>query len=181
MKKLNVDSEVLEVIRIYHGKKVIFDFDLAKLYGVTTGNLNKAVSRNPERFPSDFLLRIPEQEVASLIFQTGTSKTRRGGRRKPVNAFTQEGVAMLSSVLRSNRAIKVNIQIMRAFVQLRSLLAAHLELAGRLDELESRYDKQFRAVFDAIRELMTPPSPTRKQIGFHVQEKRAVYRTASED
>lgn len=156
----------------------MLDFDLAALYGVTTFNLNKAVTRNRERFPSDFVLFIPAQEVARLIFQSGISKTGRGGRRKPVFAFTQEGVAMLSSVLRSERAIRVNIEIMRAFVRLRTLLSAHADLARRLDELEQRYDGQFRAVFDAIRQLMTPPEPPRKQIGFQVSEKRAVYRVA---
>ena len=177
MTKALVKAERIEqAIRIYQGRKVMLDFDLAALYGVTTFNLNKAVARNRERFPSDFMLSIPAKEVERLIFQNGISKMGRGGRRKPVNAFTQEGVAMLSSVLRSERAAQVNIEIMRAFVRLRSLLSAHAELARRLDELESRYDEQFRAVFDAIRELMTPPEPPRKQIRFGVREGRATYR-----
>ena len=175
-KAIAATDRIQDAIRLYQGQKVMLDFDLAALYGVTTFNLNKAVARNKNRFPPDFMLSIPAREVERLIFQSGISKPGRGGRRKPVLAFTQEGVAMLSSVLRSERAVLVNIEIMRAFVRLRSLLAAHAELAGRLDELEQRYDKQFRAVFDAIRELMTPPLPPRKPIGFQVKEKRAAYR-----
>lgn len=169
-------DRIQQAIRIHQGQKVMLDFDLAALYGVTTFNLNKAVARNRERFPPDFVLAVPAQEVVRLIFQNGISKPGRGGRRKPVLAFTQEGVAMLSSVLRSERAVQVNIEIMRAFVRLRSLLNAHAELARRLDELEQRYDEQFRAVFDAIRELMTPLEGPRKRIGFQVREKAAVYR-----
>lgn len=169
-------DRIQQAIRLYQGQKVMLDFDLATLYGVTTFNLNKAVARNRDRFPPDFMLSIPAQYVSRLIFQNGISKPGRGGRRKPVLAFTQEGVAMLSSVLHSERAVRVNIEIMRAFVRLRSLLAAHTELAKRLDEIERRYDKQFKVVFDAIRELMMPPDPPRKQIGFHVSEQSAAYR-----
>jgi len=171
-------TRIENAIRMVRGQKVMLDFDIAALYGVTTFNLNKAVSRNRDRFPDYFVFLIPPQEVGSLIFQNGISKPGRGGRRKPVLAFTQEGVAMLSSVLRSPRAVLVNIEIMRAFVRLRSILAAHADLARRLDELEKRYDKQFRAVFDAIRELMAPPEPPTKPIGFHVREKGAKYRIA---
>lgn len=177
MSKALLTAEWIErTIRLYQGQKVMLDFDLAVLYGVTTRALNRQVQRNRERFPPDFMYTIEAQDVARLMYQIGTSKPSRGGRRKPVLAFTQEGVAMLSSVLRSERAVKVNIEIMRAFVRLRTLLAAHADLARRLDELESRYDEQFRAVFEAIRELMIPPGPARKQIGFHVREKRASYR-----
>lgn len=175
-KSLATAERIERAIRLYQGQKVMLDFDLAALYGVTTSNLNKAVQRNRERFPDDFLFVVPVQEFANLIFQSGISRSAWGGRRKPVLAFTQEGVAMLSSVLRSKRAVRVNIEIMRAFVRLRSLLAAHADLSHRLDELEKRYDDQFRAVFDAIRQLMTPPNPPRKQIGFGVREKRAAYR-----
>ncbi|MBN2372073.1 MAG: ORF6N domain-containing protein [Vicinamibacteria bacterium] len=122
----------------------MLDFNLASLYGVTTFNLNKAVARNRSQLPPDFMLSIPAREAERLIFQSGISKTGRGGRRKPVLAFTQEGVAMLSSVLRSERAVLVNIEIMRAFVRLRSLLAAHAELARRLDKLEENYDERRR-------------------------------------
>jgi hypothetical protein len=153
-------------IRLARGQKVIFDFDLATLYGVTTSNLNKAVDRNRDRFPDDFMLFIPAKEAECLIFQTGISKQGRGGRRKPVRAFTQEGVAMLSSILKSKPAIQVNVEIMRTFVRLRSILASHTDLTQRLDDLERHYDEQFRGVFEAIRELMTPTDPPRKPIGF---------------
>lgn len=173
--EITMIHRIEQAIRLYQGHKVMLDFDLASLYGVTTGALNRQVKRNRDRFPPDFVYEIDAQDVARLICQNGTSKPGRGGRRKPVLAFTQEGVAMLSSVLHSERAVRVNIEIMRAFVRLRSLLAAHAELARRLDEFEKRYDKQFRAVFDAIHQLMAPPAPPRKQIGFQVREKRAVY------
>jgi hypothetical protein len=175
---IETTEHIEQAIRLYRGQKVMLDFDLAALYGVTTNNLNKAVRRNRQRFPRDFLFIIPVQEVTNLIFQSGISRSGWGGRRREVLAFTEQGVAMLSSVLRSERAVLVNIEIMRAFVRLRSLLSAHADLARRLDELEQRYDKQFRAVFDAIRQLMLPPAPPRKQIGFAVREKRAIYRAA---
>lgn len=176
MKKSLISAERIEsCILMVRGQRVLLDNDLAALYGVTTSNLNKAVARNRERFPGDFMLSIPAQEVERLIFQTGISKPRHGGRRKPVMAFTQEGVAMLSSVLRSARAIQVNIAIMRAFVKLRHILASHADLARKLDELEKKYDEQFRVVFEALRELMRTPEPPRKEIGFHVRESRARY------
>jgi len=136
------------------------------LYGVMTKALNKAVSRNLDRFPDDFMFSLTREEFRNLMFQNGTSSW--GGRRKLPRAFTEQGVAMLSSVLRSQRAVHVNIEIMRAFVRLRQILASHAGLAKRLDELEHKYDAQFRVVFDAIRELMAPPpEPPRKRIGFH--------------
>jgi len=180
-KEIATIDRIQQAIRLYQGHKVMLDFDLATLYGVTTGALNRQVKRNRDRFPPDFVYEIDAQDVARLICQNGISKPYRGGRRKPVLAFTQEGVAMLSSVLHSKRAVRVNVEIMRAFVHLRSLLAAHAELALRLDKLEKRYDEQFRAVFDAIRELMVPPEPPRKQIGFHVREKSAAYRVGGKD
>ena len=134
----------------------MLDTDLARLYGVTTGNLNKAVRRNLPRFPPDFMFQLSESEAEGLIFQTGRSKGR-GGRRHLPYAFTEQGVAMLSSVLRSPRAVSVNAEIMRAFVRLRTTLAEHRDLAVRLDGLEGKYDRQFKVVFDAIRALMTPP------------------------
>lgn len=173
--KIVTTDRIQQAIRLFQGQKVILDFDLAALYGVTTFNLNKAVARNRDRFPSDFMLSIPAQEVGRLIFQNGISKPGRGGRRKPVLAFTQEGVAMLSSVLQSERAVRVNIAIMRAFVQLRTLLSTHADLARKLEDLEKTYDAQFRVVFDAIRQLMAPPDPPRKQIGFQVRERHAAY------
>jgi len=159
-------------IRIFEGQKVMLDFDLAALYGVATFNLNKAVTRNLSRFPNDFMLLIPAKEAECLIFRNGISKRGQGGRTKPVRAFTQEGVAMLSSVLRSKRAIQVNIEIMRAFVRLRSLMASHADLARRMDDLEQHYDAQFRGVFEAIRNLMAPQDPPRPKISFTAPEPR---------
>lgn len=168
-------DRIQQAIRLYQGQKVMLDFDLAALYGVTTGALNRQVKRNRDRFPLDFVYELGAQEVKSLICQNGISKTGRGGRRRAILAFTQEGVAMLSSVLHSERAVRVNIAIMRAFVQLRTLLSTHADLASKLEDLEKKYDAQFRVVFDAIRQLMIPPDPPRKQIGFQVREKHAVY------
>jgi ORF6N domain-containing protein len=161
-------------ILVLRGHKVILDKDLAALYGVTTGNLNKAVNRNIERFPADFMLRLTEAEFDDLRFQFGRS--RWGGTRTLPRAFTEQGVAMLSSVLRSRRAALVNLEIMRAFVRLREMIATNRDLARRLDELEKRYDTQFKGVFDAIRQLMAPPVKSRRSIGFRVEETRPAYR-----
>jgi hypothetical protein len=155
------------LIYVIRGQRVMLDEDLARLYGVETRTLTRQVRRNTERFPADFMFVLEKQEVTSLRCQTGTAKSQgRGGRRTPPYAFTQEGVAMLSSVLRSKRAVEVNILIMRAFVKFRALLATHEQLARKLDALEKRYDKQFRVVFEAIRELMKTPEPKKRQIGF---------------
>ncbi len=145
------------------------DNDLASLYGVTTFNLNKAVQRNIDRFPGDFMFRLNSDEFKSLIFQNGISKKGRGGRRFLPYAFSEQGVAMLSSVLHSERAIQVNIAIMRAFVKLRQILSTHKALAGKLAELErkiERHDTEIQAIFDAIRQLMQPPSPPKRKLGF---------------
>jgi hypothetical protein len=153
------------------GAKVMLDSDLAELYGVPTKSLNLAVRRNRERFPKDFMFRLTSKEFSGLRFQIETSKAR-GGRRYPPYAFTEQGVAMLSSVLRSRRAVQVNVEIMRAFVRLRQLLSTHVELARKLDQLEKKYDAQFKVVFDAIRQLMAPPSPPeakRKPIGYQTE------------
>lgn len=152
-------------ILLLRGQKVMLDRDLAELYGVTTSNPNKAVSRNLERFPADFMFRLSPEEFENLKFHFGTSSW--GGTRKLPRAFTEQGVAMLSSVLRSRRAVLVNIAIMRAFVRLRELLATHKELAHKLEEMEKRYDAQFRVVFEVIRRLMAPPEPSKGRIGFH--------------
>lgn len=143
----------------------MLDSDLATLYGVSVKQLVQQVQRNLARFPGDFMLRLTVEEYAILRSQPGTSRTW-GGRRTTPYAFTEQGVAMLSSVLRSPRAVQVNIEIMRAFVRLRQMLQANTELARKLDDLEAKYDAQFSAVFDAIRELMTPPVEPRKRIGF---------------
>ena len=150
------------------GQKVILDRDLASLYGVSTGNLNKAVTRNIDRFPEDFMIQLTQAELRNLIFHFGTSSW--GGTRKPPRAFTEQGVAMLSSVLRSKRAVRVNIEIMRAFVRLRRMLQANTVLARQLKDLEKKYDSQFKVVFDAIRQLMTPPARKSRKIGFKGDE-----------
>jgi hypothetical protein len=148
----------------------MLDSDLAALYRVTTFNLNKAVKRNIERFPADFMFQLNREEFNSLIFQFGISKKKRGGRRFLPYAFTEQGVAMLSSILRSRRAILVNIAIMRTFVRLRKIMATHKELAHKLKELErkiEKHDADIQTIFDAIRQLMTPPEEPKKRIGFY--------------
>ena len=160
-----VPVEVIErKIYFIRGHKVMLDSDLAELYSVPTKRLNEQVRRNKKRFPPDFMLELSSEEAESLRSQFATSK--RGGRRYLPHAFTEQGVAMLSTVLNSERAIEVNIQIMRTFVKLREMIASHKDLAGRLDELEKKYDKQFSIVFEAIRQLMIPPEPKQKKIGF---------------
>jgi phage regulator Rha-like protein len=153
-------------ILLIRGQKVILDGDLAELYGVETRALVQAVQRNRERFPDDFMFQLTKEEFDNLRSQSVISSLGWGGRRYPPYAFTEQGVAMLSSVLRSKRAVQVNIEIMRAFVRLRQMLAQHADLSRKLDALEKKYDAQFRVVFDAIRELMTPPEPKRRRIGF---------------
>lgn len=172
-----VSVELIErQIYLIRGQKVILDRDLAGLYGVSTSILNKAVSRNIDRFPSDFMIQLTREELLNLKFHFGTSSW--GGTRKLPRAFTEQGVAMLSSVLRSKRAVHVNIQIMRAFVKLRQMLSSHAELSQKLQELERKYDAQFRVVFDAIRSLMAEPEKPKRKIGFEVKEKKPIY-TAS--
>jgi hypothetical protein len=148
------------------GERVMLDVDLAALYGVETRALVQAVKRNAARFPEDFMFQLTDEEDAILRSQIVTSSSGHGGRRTRPYAFTELGVAMLSSVLRSPRAVMVNIEIMRAFVRLRRLLATNADLARRLTGLEKKYDAKFRIVFDAIRELMTPPKKPKRPIGF---------------
>ena len=168
MQALIPQETIEQKIFLIRGHKVMLDRDLAVLYGVTTGNLNKAVSRNPERFPDDFMFRLTQQELKNLIFQFGTS--RWGGTRKLPRAFTEHGILSLSSVLKSHRAIQVNIAVMRTFVRLRQILSNHKELAHKLAHLErkiEKHDEDIHAIFDAIRELLEPPqSGPKKQIGF---------------
>ena len=178
-KDLVLTRQVARAIRIIRGEKVLLDFDLAPLYGVSTGNLNKAVRRNRERFPADFMFQLTAEEAQSLIFQFGIAKGR-GGRRHQPYAFTEQGLAMLSSVLNSDRAVKVNIAIMRAFVKLRETLETNRELAHKFAELEKRvgkHDEKIDAILEAIRQLMAPPEKPRREIGFHVRETAPRYRT----
>ena len=171
MKSDALAVQVERRILLIRGQKVMLDADLAKLYGVPTKSLNLAVKRNAERFPEDFMFQLTGDEAAGLRFHFETSKSSRGGRRYRPYAFTEQGVAMLSSVLRSLRAVQVNIAIMRTFVRLREMLLSHADLARKLAALENKYDAQFKVVFDAIRELMQPSTPPRREIGFHVREK----------
>jgi len=177
MKKL-IPQEVIErKIYLIRGRKVMLDSDLAALYGVETKNLNLQVKRNSRRFPEDFMFRLNNEETLRL--QNATSK--RGGRRYLPYVFTEQGVAMLSSVLNSDRAIEANISIMRAFVRLREILLTHKDLAAKIMALElkyknhemkfSKYDENIAAIFEAIRQLMAPPpDPPKRRIGFHRQD-----------
>jgi hypothetical protein len=158
-------QQVERNILLIRGHRVMLDTDLARLYGVPTKVLNQAVKRNASRFPSDFMFQLASEETTDLRSQIVTSKSR-GGRQYRPYAFTEQGVAMLSSVLHSERAIQVNIAIMRAFVQLREMIGSNKGLARRLNELEKKYDSQFRVVFEAIRELMAEPESKVKRIGF---------------
>ncbi len=167
-----MDKPLLEqLIFLIRGQKVMRDEDLARLYRVETRILTRAVRRNAERFPPDFMFELSTDEAEALRSQIGISNLGRGGRRYLPLVFTEHGVAMLSTVLRSKRALQVNIEIMRTFVRLRGLIAAHRELAQKLSQLEQRYDRQFKVVFDAIREIMAPKEPSRKRrIGFRRDE-----------
>jgi len=161
--------------RIYtlRGVHVMLDEDLAKLYEVETKALNQAVKRNKERFPDEFMFQLTEEEYENLRSQFVTSSW--GGTRYLPMAFTEQGVAMLSSVLNSKRAIQVNIQIMRAFTQLRQMLATHEDLRRKIEAMEEKYDQQFQVVFAAIKQLLEPEPKPRKRIGFTVEEKQAAY------
>jgi hypothetical protein len=155
------------LIRVLRGKNVMLDSDLAKLYGVNTGNLNKAVQRNLKRFPADFMFQLDRQELRNLIFQIGTSSY--GGKRKLPLAFTEQGVAMLSSVLKSDRAVIMNISIMRAFVQMRHITVSSRELALEIDKIKTRldkHDKNTEIIFESLDRLLNFPSPPVKKIGF---------------
>jgi hypothetical protein len=159
--------------RIYfiRGQKVMLDSDLAELYGVTTGALNQAVKRNRDRFPLDFRFELTVEEAEDLKSQSVISSSWGGRRRSSPTAFTEQGVAMLSSVLKSRRAVQVNVEIMRTFVRLREMLASNANLSRKLDELERKYDQQFKIVFDAIRQLMIPPEAKQKKpIGYHTEK-----------
>ena len=173
MANLVPTERIQSLIFLLREHKVMLDADLAELYGVETKALNRAFMRNRERFPEDFVFQLTENEFEDLRCQFGTS--RWGGRRYFPYAFTEQGVAMLSGVLHSKRAIQVNVEIMRTFVRLRKLLASNAQLARKLEALEKKYDAQFKVVFDAIRQLMSPPEPKKGKIGFLVRERAAKY------
>jgi len=177
--KALIPVEMIErKIYLIRGDKVLLDGDLAELYGVEVKHLKRQVRRNLTRFPEDFMFELRKEEYDSLRSHFGTLKRGEHIKYLPY-AFTEQGVAMLSSVLNSERAIHVNIAIMRAFVKLREMLATHKDLALKLNEMENKYDAQFKVVFDAIRQLMTPPEPKKRKIGFIVRERSAQYRTLS--
>jgi len=164
-------------ILLIRGQKVMLSVHLAELYDVETRALNQAVKRNIIRFPEDFMFQLSEAEAQQLVSQNVIPHKKYFGGSLPY-AFTEQGVAMLSSVLNSETAIKVNIEIMRAFVRLRRMLASHADLARKLEALEKKYDAQFKIVFDAIRQLMAPsePQPPKRRIGFVVEEPKVPYR-----
>ena len=179
MSKSNYQSLTIieNKILIIRGQKVMLDRDIANLYNIATRELNKAVSRNRARFPSDFMFQLTKNEFVNLKFQFGTSSW--GGTRKLPYAFTEQGVAMLSSVLRSERAVQVNIQIMRVFVKLREIIATHKELAQKLKELELKietHDENITAIFEAINQLLAPEENPKRKIGFDVKEKTYPYK-----
>lgn len=170
VKKPISPDEITDKILLFRDKKVMLDSDLAKLYGVPTKSLNLAVKRNIDRFPSDFMFQLDEKETETLRLQIETSNKGRGGRRYFPYVFTEQGVAMLSSVLHSKRAIQVNIEIMRAFAKIREMILSYRELQKKIKEMEQKYDKNFAAVFEALRGLLSPPEMPKKQIGFHTKE-----------
>jgi hypothetical protein len=193
-KEIILVRQIAQRIRVLRGEKVMLDFDLATLYGVETRTLNQAVKRNADRFPADFMFQLSEQEaemVSQFVIASAqghsvpdssqiviSSGKHRGKRYRPY-AFTEQGIAMLSSVLNSERAVKMNVAIMRAFVRLRQMLETNRALARKFSELEQRvgkHDEEIAAIFEAIRQLMAPPEKPRREIGFHAQEEAPRYR-----
>lgn len=174
MKPIVTAEDLESKIYLVRGQKVMLDGDLAELYEVEVKQLKRQVRRNIDRFPTDFMFQLSQDDYDSLRRHFGTLKRGEHSKYLPY-VFTEQGVAMLSSVLNSKRAVQVNIQIMRTFVRLREMISSNKELAKRLDELEKKYDSQFRLVFDAIRELMVPPEEDKRRIGFLSKESRAVY------
>jgi len=168
-------ERITDKIYLLRGKKVLIDRDLAQLYGVETAQLKRAVRRNIERFPIDFMFELTKQELENWRCQFGTSNSEKMGLRYSPMVFTEQGVAMLSSVLRSKRAVQVNIEIMRAFVRLRQMLSGHKDLERKLSALEKKYDEQFKVVFDAIRALMVETEKPKRKIGFEAREPKATY------
>jgi phage regulator Rha-like protein len=156
-------------IILVRGERVMLDSDLAEIYGVETKVLNRAVKRNASRFPADFMFQLTAEEAANLRCQSGTSSLY-GGRRYLPYAFTEHGALMLANVLNSERAAQTSVMVVRAFVKLRQMLASNAELARKLAAMEKKYDAQFKVVFDAIRQLMSPPAKPKREIGFHATQ-----------
>ena len=181
-KELPIPIKRIErLIFLIHGQKVMLDSDLARIYGVTTARLNQQVKRNPDRFPSDFMFQLTQEEFDGVMLQSATSNTGRGGRRKLPYAFTEHGAIMLATVLNSSIAVRASLQVVRAFVRLREMLASNAVLAHKLAELERRvegHDQAIRNLFEAIRQLLAQPPLKRRPIGFHVREALGRY-TAS--
>lgn len=168
--KALIKTEIAALIYFVRGKRVMLDSDLAELYGVETKQLNRAVKRNIDRFPEDFMFILSNQEVTALRCQIGTSKKGRGGRRYQISVFTEQGVAMLSSILQSKESTMINIQIVRAFVAMRETLSTNVELSRKLEQLEYKlgnHDDEIASLFEAIKQLMMPLPPSKKnRIGF---------------
>lgn len=181
MDKPIVSAEQIALrIRLFPGQKMLLDSDLARLYGVTTGNLNKAVNRNRARFPAGFVFQLTGEEGENLIFQIGGSKSRGGQRHLPY-AFAEQGVAMLSSVLQSARAVKINIHIMRVFLKLREARETNRDLGPKFSELEHRgdkHDEEIAAILEMMHQLIAAPEKPRREIGFHVRERTGRYQVS---
>lgn len=174
-------EQIEQLIFLIRGQKVMLDADLARIYGVTTARLNQQVKRNLDRFPGDFMFQLTKDEFARLMLQSATSKTGRGGRRKLPFVFTEHGAIMLASVLNSPVAVRASLQVVRAFVRLREMLASDKELAQKLAELERKlegHDQAIHNLFEVIRKLLKPPELKRRKIGFYTKERRARYRVS---
>ena len=170
MSDLLPTATIQQRILFVRGKRVLLDSDLARFYATTTRELNRATSRHPDRFPEDFAFYLTPDETANLMFQLGTSSSSHGGRRKPARVFTEQGVAMLASVLRTERAAAVSVALIRAFVRLREMLADNRQLAAKLAALERQlatHDGAIRELFAAIRQLLSSTPPTKREMGFH--------------
>ena len=164
-------------ILLIRGYKVMIDADLADIYGVTTKRLNEQVKRNRDRFPEDFMLQLTEKEKAEVVANCDHLKKLKYSPALP-NVFTEHGAIMIATILSSPVAVQASIQVVRAFVKLREMLATHKDLARKLNEMEKKYDAQFKVVFDAIRQLMVPPESKKQKIGFRVRERGIKYRTS---
>ena len=169
---------IAQSILLLRGQRVILDYDLARLYGVTTARLNQQVRRNIERFPEDFMFQLSKDELNILMLQNATSRLTHGGRRKLPLAFTEHGALMAASVLNTSRAVEVSVYVVRAFIRLRELLSTHAELSQKLAELESRvdgHDEQIAELIEAIRQLLSPAEKPERRIGYRLKEKKRRY------